>query len=282
MDYFDFQPTKEYLVCIDSDGCAMDTMNVKHFKCFGPEWMKQFGLEAVREEGLSYWNEVNLYTKTRGINRFKGLALGLLWAKEKGYDIPGLADFVTWTNEAKELSNTALLKICEKQENPCMENALLFSIHVNRAITRLPGDERPFPNVKQAMDEMCRQADLAAVSSANGQAVEKEWKCHGLKEDCRALLSQEAGSKAYCIGRLLELGYQRKHTLMAGDAPGDLESAQKNGVWFFPIIVNKEGESWERLRTEGFQRLITNTFTEEYQKELIDEFHQALGITEEE
>ena len=79
----------DYLICIDSDGCAMDTMNSKHFYCFGPEWVKQYGLEDIKEEALKYWNQINLYSKTRGINRFKGLAMGLEWAKEKGYETEG-------------------------------------------------------------------------------------------------------------------------------------------------------------------------------------------------
>lgn len=276
MGYFDFEKQHDFLVCIDSDGCAMDTMNVKHFKCFGPEWIKQYGLEAVEEEGLAYWNDINLFTKTRGINRFKGLAMGLLWAREKGYEIEGLDEFVTWTEEAKELSNPALIAYCQKKYNPCMENALLWSIHVNRSITELPKDDKPFENVKDTMDMMCQKADLTAVSSANGEAVETEWTKHGLKEDCRVLLSQEAGSKAYCINKLLELGYDKKKTLMVGDAPGDRDSAFKNGVWFFPIIVNKEGESWKRLKEEAFSKLVDGTFDQAYQDELLDAFEKAL------
>ncbi len=106
----------DYLICIDSDGCAMDTMNSKHFYCFGPEWVKQYGLEDIQEEALKYWNQINLYSKTRGINRFKGLAMGLEWAKEKGYETEGQEEFVAWTKEAPELSNPALLAQCQKKE----------------------------------------------------------------------------------------------------------------------------------------------------------------------
>jgi len=28
----EFVKKKEYLLCVDSDGCAMDTMDIKHFK----------------------------------------------------------------------------------------------------------------------------------------------------------------------------------------------------------------------------------------------------------
>ena len=31
-----FTKQKQFLVCVDSDGCAMDTMNVKHERFFGP------------------------------------------------------------------------------------------------------------------------------------------------------------------------------------------------------------------------------------------------------
>lgn len=267
---------KEYLICIDSDGCAMNTMNSKHIHCFGPEWVRQFGLEAVREEALDYWNRINLFTKTRGINRFKGLAMGLEWAVEKGYRFEGLDAFVDWTKEADELSNPALLEECQRQKNPCMEQALLWSIHVNRAIRTMTQEEGPFPHVRETMEALSREADLAAVSSANGQAVEEEWTKYGLKPHCQVLLSQESGTKTECIRKLLEQGYQREKTIMAGDAMGDYEAAKNNGVFFYPIIVGREGESWERL--EGaFERLREGQFTQAYQERLIAEFERGLG-----
>lgn len=32
----DFQPTRKFFVGIDSDGCAMDAMDIKHQECFTP------------------------------------------------------------------------------------------------------------------------------------------------------------------------------------------------------------------------------------------------------
>lgn len=28
-----FNKQKDYIICIDSDGCAIDTMDIKHIKC---------------------------------------------------------------------------------------------------------------------------------------------------------------------------------------------------------------------------------------------------------
>ena len=51
MGYFDFVKQSEFIVCIDSDGCAMDTMEVKHRECFGPQWIYTYGLEDKLEVG---------------------------------------------------------------------------------------------------------------------------------------------------------------------------------------------------------------------------------------
>ena len=72
-----YQKKHDYLICVDSDGCAMDTMDVKHFRCFGPCMVEEWGLQQWAEAILARWNDINLYTMTRGINRFKGLAMAL-------------------------------------------------------------------------------------------------------------------------------------------------------------------------------------------------------------
>lgn len=113
----------DYLICIDSDGCAMDTMNSKHFYCFGPEWVKQYGLEDIQEEALKYWNQINLYSKTRGINRFKGLAMGLEWAKEKGYETEGQEEFVLGQKRHRSFQILPFWLNARKRRNPCMEQA---------------------------------------------------------------------------------------------------------------------------------------------------------------
>ena len=69
-----FLKKRDFLVCVDSDGCAMDTMDCKHIHCFGPCMVEEWKLEQWQEPILKYWNQVNLYTMTRGINRFLALA----------------------------------------------------------------------------------------------------------------------------------------------------------------------------------------------------------------
>ena len=97
-----FVGKKEFLVCVDSDGCAMDTMDIKHIRCFGPCMVAEWGLEAWQEPILTRWNEINLYTMTRGINRFKGLVIALTEIDRQYIPIEGLTELADWANHTGE------------------------------------------------------------------------------------------------------------------------------------------------------------------------------------
>lgn len=90
------------------------------------------------------------------------------------------------------------------------------------------------------------------------------------------LLAQDAGTKAHCIAELLKKGYDPHHVLMVGDAPGDQAAAEKNGVWFYPILVRHEAESWAQLRQTGLDKLTAGEY-EDYGKEKAAEFRRNLG-----
>ena len=69
----DFRPAHEFFVGIDSDGCAFDTMEIKHKECFCPNIIKWWDLQAVSKYAREAAEFVNLYSKSRGINRFPAL-----------------------------------------------------------------------------------------------------------------------------------------------------------------------------------------------------------------
>jgi phosphoglycolate phosphatase-like HAD superfamily hydrolase len=84
------------------------------------------------------------------------------------------------------------------------------------------------------------------------------------------------GSKAYCIGEIAKKGYDKRNILMCGDAVGDMKAAQSNGVLYYPICVNKENQSWTKLRTESLSKFTDGSFDDGYQQSLIDEFMDNL------
>jgi len=266
---------KEYLVCIDSDGCAIDSMNRKHTECFGPALVEVWGLEGMRDVVLDKWNEINLSTMTRGINRFKGLALimeQLHIEKEEN-----VRAYTAWTEQAKELSNQSLLEVCETCGNPVFERAARWSLLVNEKIEGLPVS-MPFAAVRGCIDRMHREADISVVSSANEEAITDEWRSSGLMDHVDYLFSQSDGSKRDCIRSMIERGYEREHILMIGDAPGDYDAADFNGAWYYPILAGKEEESWERLM-EYFELFVKGEFSAEIQRVLTLEMKRNLNET---
>lgn len=272
-----YKKTKPYLVCVDSDGCAMDTMDVKHIRCFGPCMIDEWKLGQWKEETEQYWNQINLYTMTRGINRFKALEIVLRWVDEHFCRIEGLEELSEWTSTAKELSPGNLKSVIEAGGGEILKKAFDWSAAVNKAIDTLPESEKlPFQGVKETLAMLHESADIAVVSSANAQALMEEWEMYGLAQHTDLLLSQDAGSKQFCISELLKKGYQTDHVIMIGDAPGDRAAARNNGILYYPILVKKEMESWKRLQEEGAQRFLSGTFKGEYEDQLEQEFEENL------
>lgn len=263
-DIENYQKRKQFLVCVDSDGCAMDTMDIKHKKCFGPCLIEVWNLQQWEEEILDRWYEINLYSELRGINRFKGLAIALKEINEKYIVIEALESFLNWVEETKELSNESLMEQISKNKTVCLEKALQWSDSLNKKIKDLlPQEKTPFKNVKEVLKRVHQYADIAIVSSANYEAVREEWSENGLLDHIDLLLSQNIGSKSHCIHELLGKGYDTNQVIMIGDAPGDEKAAEENQVLFYPILVKQEAESWNVFSEHVFDKFLQQDFRED-------------------
>lgn len=272
-----FERKFDFLLCIDSDGSAMDTMNIKHERCFGPCLLREWALEDSDGSLLRLWNEINLYSQYRGVNRFLGLALFFRRLEAAGRPGPDRQVFETWLSSGQELSNRSLEAFLQEHPDAFLAKVKNWSEAVNEAISRLPESEmRPFEGVGAALAALRHRADIAVVSSANRAAIEGEWQRYDLLEHTDILLSQSEGSKAACIGRLLQFGYDRERVLMLGDAPGDRQAAEHNGVLFYPIIPGQETASWRCLGETAAERFFGGTYAGAYQASLNEDFERAL------
>ena len=282
MSIFDtFEKKHDYLVCVDSDGCVMDTMNCKHFHCFGPCMVTEWGLEAWKDEILEHWNVINLFSMTRGINRFKGLAMALEEINGKYTKIVGVEALRHWTDTAPALSNDGAAKAAAETADPdaklVLTKALNWSKAVNAAIVKLDESLKiPYDGAREGLAAAHQFADVAMVSSANRDAVEEEWGKFGLLEHTDIVLAQDVGSKAACIQEMLKFGYDPNKVVMVGDAPGDCDAAEKNGVHYYPILVGHEKESWDEAIAVGFGKLRSGTY-EAYGAQKKQEFLRNLG-----
>lgn len=274
-----FKKQKKYLVCVDSDGCAIDSMDCKHIQCFGPCLVKEWGLEKYQNRILERWNSINLYTMTRGVNRFQGLAMMLREIHEQMTTIEDIDTLLQWVEETKELSNASLEREMERTKTggESLKKALSWSNAVNREIKKLPKERiRPFDGVKETLAYIHETCDVAIVSSANYEAVMEEWNRFGLLDYVDVVLAQNAGTKKVCIEKLLSYGYETGNVMMVGDAPGDQAAAQANGVFYYPILVGREVESWTDIR-QALEGLQSGTYEGEYQDMLYRAFVENLS-----
>jgi phosphoglycolate phosphatase-like HAD superfamily hydrolase len=282
MSIFDtFERKHDYLVCVDSDGCVMDTMNCKHFNCFGPCMVAEWELEEWKDAILERWNVINLFSMTRGINRFKGLAMALGEINEQYKPITDIEALQHWADTAPALSNDGVAKAAAAAADPdaklVFEKALSWSKAVNASIVEL--DEAlkvPYEGAKEGLAAAHEFADVAMVSSANRDAVEEEWGKFGLLEHTDIVLAQDIGSKAACIKEMLKFGYDLNKVVMVGDAPGDCDAAEKNGVYYYPILVNHEKESWDEAIAVAYGKLQSGEYAE-YGATKKQEFLKNLG-----
>ncbi len=274
------QKNHEFLIGIDSDGCVFDTMELKHKECFIPNIIRCYGLQGVSKYARQAAEFVNLYSKSRGINRFPALVETIEWLNRRPeirqrqlqFTLP--ESLVQWVKTETKLGNPALKAAVAATADTGLAQALEWSQAVNEDIERMVSGVAPFPLVTDCLARMNQQADLFVCSATPNAALESEWAEHGLRSFVQAICGQEAGSKKENLANARQ--YAPDHCLMIGDAPGDHQAAVANACLFFPIVPGAEAESWERLHAEGLERFFTGHFAGDYQQALLNEFAAAL------
>lgn len=256
------------LLCIDSDGCAIDSMNVKHRLCFGPALCEVWKFSMPDTEVQRRWEKINLFSAQRGINRFAGVA-AILQQIKSSVPPQQVQEFVHWTTRAEELSNSAVEKCVQDGASLVFRQALEWSQRVNEKISALPLAQ-PFANVADCLASAADFADIVVVSSANRDAILQEWKAGGLDGYVRRYYSQNDGSKTQCIACAKAEGYDNGDVLMIGDAPGDWKAAQSNGVWFYPILAGREAQSWMQLGKHELADFLQEHWTIQQQRILVN------------
>lgn len=273
----------DFLVGIDSDGCAFDTMELKHKECFIPCIIHHWGLKGVSKYAREAAEFVNLYSKNRGVNRFPALVevFKLLQKRPevvaRGVRVEIPQEIVDWMNKETKLGNAALAEFVEKTGDPVMKKTLEWSLDVNRTVDRIVGDGvPPFPMVRESLQKLQGKADVLVVSATPQAALEREWANQGLSEYVKTICGQELGTKKQALAVASQ--YPANHALMIGDAPGDYKAALANNALFFPINPGDEEASWKRFFDEGIQIFLEERFAGDYQRNLLDDFDSHLPV----
>jgi len=275
----------EFFIGIDSDGCAFDTMEVKHKECFIPNIINSWDLQPVSRFAREAAEFVNLYSEWRGINRFPALVMvfDLLAerpeAVERGYEPPGVDSLRKWIEEETRLSSATLEVKVEETNDPVLRKALEWSDALNEAVAKIVHGVPPFPHVRESLDKIAGKADIMVVSATPGEALQREWEEHGIAGYARMICGQEMGKKAEHLQYGAGGKYDPDKILMVGDAPGDMKAAKSNDALFYPVNPGDESASWQRFYEEAAERFFAGEYGGEYEKKLIDDFLAHLPST---
>lgn len=273
----------DFFIGFDSDGCVFDTMELKHKECFCPAVVKHMHCQPVSKAAREVWDFVNLYSKTRGCNRFLAIQYFRDLLKERkdvkarGFQTPELKELDAWIERESKLGNPALEAELANKANAGLRRMLDWSKEVNARVEDMVSGMTPFPGVMDVLASGQQRADMIVVSQTPLEALEREWEENNMTPCVGLIAGQEHGTKTEHIRFAIEgKGYGKDHVLMVGDAPGDYKAAEANHALYYPIVPGREEMSWLRLRDEALGRFFSGTFAGDYQQELIIEFDAAL------
>ena len=281
----DHEPQRAFFIAIDSDGCAFDSMEIKHKECFIPNIIKYWDLQPVSKYAREAAEFVNLYSKWRGINRFPALVMvfDLLAERdevqERNAKLPDVPNLRRWIETESKLGNPALKAYCAEHDHADMHTALAWSTAVNDSVEDMVHGVPPFPHVRESLAQAGARADMLVCSATPHDALTREWEEHGIREYVFAIAGQEQGKKDEHIAMAAGGKYAPEKMLMIGDAPGDMKAAKANDALFYPIMPGAEDASWKRLHDEGLDRFFAGTYAGGYEAELIREFEAVLPDT---
>ncbi len=287
----EMQPKFDFFVGIDSDGCAFDTMEIKHKECFTPNTIKHWGLQPVSKYARDAALFVNLYSKWRGINRWPALVMVLDLVRERPEviarhanipQVPRVREFIA--DDAYPKSNDGLrayaaaltAALTAERPDPELERALAWTTGINATVADMVHGVPPFPYVRESLDFLADKADMIVVSATPVEALTREWQEHDLARYVHVIAGQEMGKKSEHIALATRGQYAPDHILMIGDAPGDLKAARANDALFFPVNPGHEEESWQRFYEEGLHKFLAEEYFGDYEAKLIADFEKLL------
>ncbi len=277
-----FARQHDFLVGIDSDGCAFDSMEIKHKECFIPNFIKHLGLQPISKYAREACEFTNLYSKSRGANRFPAYLAALDLLEERPevqarhVTVPRWQGVRDWVARETKLGTKTIGPEAERTGDPDLLLGYQWSSAVDDTIADMVKGIPPFPGVRQALETLAAKADMIVCSATPNRALQQEWEEHGIDQYVQAICGQEAGSKKESLGKAHAHGYDLDRMLMIGDAPGDMSAAKAVGCLYFPINPGHEEDSWARFNDEAIDRFFAGTYAGSYEAALIAEFEQYL------
>ncbi len=266
---------KKFFIGIDSDGTAFDSMTIKHTDSFIPAMLEVWNLYDVKERAAEIEQKINLYSKTRGVNRFPGQLMTFQRMAEEGLFSEDFSDLEAFVNSGRGFSTKALEEFAQECGSQFMQKVVEWNRRSDELFSKNCEGIMPFKYVRESLEKAIPTANIGVISSATKEGLETDWKSGGIAEFTSVILGKENGTKKEQLKSVADGKYDKDCILMIGDAIGDLEAAKSINALFYPIVAGKEVESWKKFHDEALKMFFECKYSGEYEKKLIDEFYMS-------
>ena len=149
-----------------------------------PNAVKHFGLFAISKYVRETWEFVNLYSVTRGINRFPALVkvMDLLAERpeiiEMDFKLPDMEPLREWIRQETKLGNPVFKEYVKNNPHPALDPVLKWTLAVNEDIASWLRNTPPFPYARKSIERLSTVADAIVVSQTPHEALAREWEEH--------------------------------------------------------------------------------------------------------
>lgn len=276
---------KDFMLCIDSDGTVFNSQEIKFKKYIIPGIIHIFQLESISKFVIETAEFVNLYSEWRGIRRYEALlkVFELLRVRVDVENaeilVPYPEPLKNWIAAEENCCNATLQNAVTSMGDPLLRKVLQWDEYIDGKIKEEMHDIDYFEFVPESLEKASKFADIFVVSSESEEILRREWKKSGLIKYVRMIAGRETGNKKTIIRNMIKSGYAESHSMMLGDALGDLEAAKSNHILFYPINPSGEISSWKRFFNVSFDAFISESFSHIHENANISEFRRILTST---
>jgi phosphoglycolate phosphatase-like HAD superfamily hydrolase len=256
-------------------------MERKQKQVFIPQAIASLGFADIADRYRATAERVNLYSRTRGANRFEALATCLAIMRddpELHARVPDPAPLWEFVRSGRPLSHESFRDYAAARPSAFVSLVLHWSAESNKRITAEIAAGRPFPGAAECIAALTQFARVMVVSATPREALRAEWSGAGLLEHVDEVAGQERGPKKAQLAEARAAGFAGDSCLVIGDAPGDHAAAEANDMRFFPVIPGREQACWEELLETGIERFRRGGFAGTYQNKLLTDFYAALDV----
>ncbi len=273
----------QYIVAVDSDGTAFDSMGHKHIDAFIPAALAVWQMpDEVKQHFIELEKYVNLFSALRGINRFPGLLtvfeMLLHDCPQAKENLPELAPLREYIQAESVYSTKTLREWTAAHPSSALNQVLIWSELADMLFTKACEGLKPFPGVTESLRDASMTANVVVVSAAMKEGLRNDWAAGGLLQYVSCLMGQEDGSKAEQLHKAIASFGTDVRTIMLGDTPGDAQAANSVGAAFYPIIPGEEVESWELFHREILMRFLSDTYDAEERRSHLTRMEIALHV----